>query len=232
MADGVSSINGSSNTYGVSGTSSYDPTQRLQQLFEKLSGGSDSISSSQLTSFLQKMQSNQPPPPPDGDSDQDSTTSTDATSSTTSSTTTAASSALSNFQTSSDGSISESQFVAGMEKMHGSHRPPPPPSDGDSSSTSASSSADGKSKLFAELLSALQNSGSTSSTDSNSSSTDNSSTDNLFASLDSNGDGNVSKTELQSFLDNINQQMNQGTTYSTDGTSSSGTTDSLLNIQA
>jgi len=130
-----------------------------------------------------------------------------------------------------------------MEKLHASQvgkNPPPPPPDGDGdgsddSSTSASSSADGKSKLFAELLSALQNSGSTSSTDSSStdsSTSDNSSTDNLFASLDSNGDGSVSKAELQTFLDNINQQMNQGTTYSTDGTSTSGSTDPLLSIQA
>jgi len=130
---------------------------------------------------------------------------------------------LKKMDTDSDGSVSESEFAAAAPK-HGKK------GSGDSDdSASSTSSADGKSQLFAELLKAIQGTSSTSSTSTSSTDT---STDDLFASMDADKSGAISKDEVQSFIAKMKQQVNQGTQYSADGTTSSGTSDPLLDIQA
>jgi len=67
-----------------------------------------------------------------------------------------------------------------------------------------------------------------------------SSTDSAFSSIDTNGDGVISKSELatisgdavNSLFESLKKQQEQGTTYSANGNKSSGDVDSLLDLIA
>jgi len=110
---------------------------------------------------------------------------------------------LSKFDENGDGKIDASEDA----KMHETQGPPPPPN--------GTTAAQGTS-------------GSSSSSD-------------IFSQLDSDGDGSITKTEIESYISSnsvdtlfgkLQKQMQLGTSYSSDGTTSNSGTDSLLDVLA
>ena len=210
MADSISSIGGSSG---------FDPSTRATKFFKKLDANGDGkLDASELANMVKNG--------PQGQNGQGPS----------------AADILKKLDTNGDGSVSADEFAAGAKKMHRGHKAKGAGQDNDGDndqSGQGASAADGKAALFAEILKQLQ---SQNSSGTGSASTDpllatdptnsNSATDQLFAALDGNGNGSVSKDEVTSFIDKMRQQSAQGTLYSQDGTTSPGSTDPLLDIKA
>lgn len=202
MSDSISALSGSSN---FSATSAAD---RAKKFFSKLDANGDGqLDASELASMVKNGPQGGP----------------------------SAADLLKKMDTNGDGSVSESEFAAAAPK-HGHHHKAKGANDGDaddqSGATGAATSADGKSQLFAELLKAIQGASTTSANSNASANSSNTSADDLFASMDADKNGSISKSEVQTFLAKMKQQATQGTLYSADGTTSSGSSDPLLDIQA
>jgi len=113
---------------------------------------------------------------------------------------------LAKFDTDGNGSIDESENAAIEKSM-----PPPPPGGGGPGGPQGAQSSDSTSA-----------------------------TDKAFSSLDTNEDGVISKDELaaissdtvNTLFEQLNKQIKQGTSYSANGTKSSGDTDSLIDLLA
>lgn len=130
-----------------------------------------------------------------------------------------------------DGSVTESEFTDGMEKMKESQgtQPPPPPPDGEQPSTEdlfAKIDSDGDGKVS---LGELQSDFESRKTDRTAQSNTTTDISELFGKLDSDSDGLIGESEFSKLFEAMDQlrQNKTGATYS-QGSSSSSSTTSLL----
>lgn len=199
-------------------------------LFGKVDAdGSGTLDETELQTLLDHM-ANGP-----GSSTSD-TTETDSTSST------AAADMLATLDTDGDGSLSESEFDAGrpgnggqgggMEAMGGNRPPPPPGGMGGAGGVSGTASASGSSGTSATydpldtnedgVVSALERAAA---------STDTSALDKLFTAADADSDGQLSKTELTDFVQQLAEQLTSQYTQVASG-NFSDTTGQTVNVLA
>jgi len=116
--------------------------------------------------------------------------------------------------TNGDKVVSEAEYAVAAAKLDATS--------GDTGSSSSTSVT--KSPLLTKLLSAIKSSSTTSESSGTAS-------QKMLAAIDSDGNGSLSKEEVQLYMAKIRQQSTQNSLYSADGTSSASSTDPLLDMQ-